>query len=148
LARLDRIYVCHPIYFVTASTADRKRILAHPRIHAALVTFAQEGRAHGAWIGRYVLLPDYCHLFVACDHERISLSTWAKSFKNAISAELRHMGIESPHWQKGFFDHLLRSEESAAEKWEYVRDNPVRAGLVVDVNDWKFAGEISPLEYR
>jgi putative transposase len=58
------------------------------------------------------------------------------------------MGIESPHWQKGFFDHLLRSEESAAEKWEYVRDNPVRAGLVVDVNDWEFAGEIFPLEYR
>jgi REP element-mobilizing transposase RayT len=74
-----------------------------------------------AWIGRYVLMPDHCHLFVACDHERISLSAWAKSFKNALSAELRRIGIESPHWQKGFFDHLLRSEESAAEKWEYVR---------------------------
>ena len=102
LARLDRIYVCHPIYFVTASTADRKRILAHPRIHAAVIAFAQEGPAHGAWIGRYVLMPDHCNLFVACDHERISLSAWAKSFKNALSAELRRIGIESPHWQKGF----------------------------------------------
>jgi hypothetical protein len=29
-----------------------------------------------------------------------------------------------------FFDHLLRSNESYSEKWNYVFDNPVRAGLV------------------
>src|SRR4029077_12085115 len=28
-----------------------------------------------------------------------------------------------------FFDHLLRSEESYDQKWNYVRDNPVRADL-------------------
>ena len=33
--------------------------------------------------------------------------------------------------QEGFFDHLLRSYESYAQKWEYVRENPVRAGLVL-----------------
>ena len=31
---------------------------------------------------------------------------------------------------KGFFDHLIRHSESYSEKWEYVRQNPVRAGLV------------------
>jgi hypothetical protein len=30
----------------------------------------------------------------------------------------------------GFFDHILRTDESYAQKWNYVRDNPVRAGLV------------------
>jgi len=35
-----------------------------------------------------------------------------------------------PHWQDGFFDHLLRSDESYGEKWNYVLQNPVRAGLV------------------
>ena len=45
-------------------------------------------------------------------------------------------------WQPGFDDHLLRSDESYAAKWDYVFQNPVRAGLVNRVEDWPYAGEI------
>ena len=45
-------------------------------------------------------------------------------------------------WQRSFFDHVLRSNESYSEKWNYVRDNPVRAGLVANAADWPYAGEI------
>jgi len=45
-------------------------------------------------------------------------------------------------WQPGFFDHILRSDESYTEKWNYVRDNPVRAGLVEIADDWPYQGEI------
>ncbi len=48
-------------------------------------------------------------------------------------------------WQQGFFDHVLRSEESYAQKSEYVRQNPVRAGLTTRADDWPFQGEIHPL---
>jgi hypothetical protein len=48
---------------------------------------------------------------------------------------------QDPIWQRGFFDHLLRSEESYAQKWDYVRGNPVRAQLVEKVEDWPYAGE-------
>ena len=41
-----------------------------------------------------------------------------------------------------FFDHVLRSDESYSEKWNYVRNNPVRAGLVQNADDWPYAGEI------
>jgi len=41
-----------------------------------------------------------------------------------------------------FFDHLLRNNESYAQKWEYVRENPVRAGLVHCSEDWSYQGEI------
>jgi putative transposase len=56
------------------------------------------------------------------------------------------MGVSAPHWQKGFFDHVLRSEESYSEKWLYVVENPVRRGLVAQAQDWPFQGEIAPLE--
>jgi putative transposase len=148
LARLDRIDVRHPIFFVTANTAKRRRILADPYLHDAFVSFALAGPKHGAWIGRYVLMPDHCHLFLAYDDERITLSNWAKSFKNSLSRAWRERQVAAPHWQKGIFDHLLRSDESATEKWNYVRENPVRAGLVEHPDDWQFAGEIFPLEYR
>jgi len=45
-------------------------------------------------------------------------------------------------WQPGFFDHLLRNDESYAQKWEYVRQNPVRAGLVKFTEDWPYQGEV------
>ena len=57
-------------------------------------------------------------------------------------------GVAVPHWQKGFFDHVLRSQESAGEKWKYVRENPVRAGLVGYSSEWRYLGEIFALDYR
>jgi hypothetical protein len=48
-------------------------------------------------------------------------------------------------WQREFFDHVLCSAESYGEKWNYVRDNPVRAGLVSMPDEWKFTGEIEIL---
>ena len=49
-------------------------------------------------------------------------------------------------WQRRFFDHVLRSDESYAQKWNYVRDNPVRAGLVAKAEDWPYAGEIIAID--
>ncbi len=42
-------------------------------------------------------------------------------------------------WQTGFFDRLLRREESAQAKWEYIRENPVRKKLVRDWQDWPYS---------
>ena len=43
---------------------------------------------------------------------------------------------------RGFFDHLLRNDESYGAKWRYVRDNPVRHGLVSSFEEWPYQGEI------
>ena len=45
-------------------------------------------------------------------------------------------------WERGFFDHVIRNAESYAQKWDYVRQNPVRAGLVERAEDWPYQGEI------
>jgi putative transposase len=39
-------------------------------------------------------------------------------------------------WQRNFFDHRLRHDESETEKYEYIRQNPVRAGLVREDDEW------------
>jgi hypothetical protein len=58
------------------------------------------------------------------------------------------MNVPAPHWQKGFFDHVMRSEESYFEKWLYVAENPVRKHLVPRPDDWPYQGEIYPLQAR
>jgi REP element-mobilizing transposase RayT len=148
LRRLDWLFDREPLYFVTACTAQRRRILATAAIHRAFVSFATAGNEHGAFVGRYVIMPDHIHLFVALNPGKITLSGWVKSLKNHVSKALRGQGELSPHWQTGFFDHVLRSGESYQEKWQYVFLNPVRAKLVNTPEDWPYQGEINPLEYR
>src|SRR6266478_6036709 len=95
LHRLEIIFVRSPIYFVTASTSHRRKILATPAIHESFAQFAKEGPKHGAWIGTYVLMPDHWHLFVAVDDERLMLAKWMKSLKNVLSKTLRSEKIRS-----------------------------------------------------
>jgi hypothetical protein len=55
----------------------------------------------------------------------------------------RHViASERTDLEEGFFDHLLRSNESYSQKWNYVRENPLRAGLVKSAADWPYQGEI------
>jgi REP element-mobilizing transposase RayT len=121
--------------------------LARREVHDAFLAFGRRGDAHGAYVGSYVIMPDHMHLFVALAQDR-RLSDWMKALKNSLSRTLRTTGISAPHWQKGFFDHVLRSDESYSQKWMYVRDNPVRAKLVKTWEEWPFSGEVWPLEYR
>jgi putative transposase len=108
-------------------------------------------------------MPDHLHLFAAFAPGSTSLSDWMRALKRTLAkhwsarggpspaeglrrltahSPLRPAGGEGAYWQKGFFDHVLRSEESYEEKWQYVRQNPVRAGLVQSAEDWPYQGEI------
>ena len=46
-------------------------------------------------------------------------------------------------WQREFF--VLRSNEGQGQKWNYVFDDPVSAGLVSTAQKWKYAEEIETL---
>ena len=145
LKRLQRLFVDQPVYFITVCTHERKCLLDKIYMHEAFKSFAQEAASHGVFVGNYVLMPDHLHLFATFSSGAVPVSRWVKSLKNSLSKTLRQEGISAPHWQKGFFDHVLRSEESYAEKWDYVARNPVRAGLVEAPENWPFCGEIHVL---
>lgn len=146
LHRLPWLYKPCPVYFVTTCTHNRSCLLDNDSIHNAFLRFCHRARDRGVFVGRYVIMPDHLHLFVAFSSGSMILSDWVKSLKNSLSQSLRASTITSPHWQKGFFDHVLRSEESYAEKWAYVLLNPVRAGLVAHLEDWPYRGEIHSLQ--
>jgi putative transposase len=57
---------------------------------------------------------------------------------------LHELAKNAPLWQPEFFDHVLRSQESQDAKWRYIAENPVRAGLVMQAEEWPYAGVISP----
>jgi putative transposase len=142
--RLHQIFQWYdpPLYFVTFNTHKRRKLLANAGVHKALIHFAQEGQLRGIGLGRYVIMPDHIHLFVRGNLD-FSLKQWVRILKRVLS---KAISSAPPHWQQGFFDHLIRHSESYAEKWEYVRQNPVRARLVEEPEEWLWQGEIVRLE--
>ena len=108
--------------------------------HSAFVQYGTHAESFNVAVGRYVIMPDHIHLFVCGPHDFI-LAEWIKGLKRGVSNAFR-LGPTRLRWQPGFFDHLLRNDESYAQKWNYIRENPVRAGLVDFANDWSYQGEI------
>jgi REP element-mobilizing transposase RayT len=83
---------------------------------------------------RYVLMPDHVHLIWVGAY-------MASDQLKATKFLRRHLPLK---WQKQPHDHVLREEErergAFADASNYLRQNPVRAGLVVDASDWRYAG--------
>jgi REP element-mobilizing transposase RayT len=142
LHRLARVFASHPVYFVTVCTRDRIPCLASDDAAAILLSEFRVARVRHGWgVGRYVIMPDHVHFFCAempsdGGPGAARLSAFVQRWKEWTSKRCGRAGlIEGRLWQSGVFDHVLRSEESYAEKWSYVRKNPVRKGLVAKAED-------------
>jgi len=88
-------------------------------------------------------MPDHVHFFCWSRAEGGTLSEFVGKWKEWTSKRIsRFLGLTGPIWQQEFFDHVLRSNESYAQKWDYVRENPVRAGLVQRAEEWPYWGHV------
>jgi putative transposase len=137
--RLDVVFQRYdpPLFFVIFNTWKRNEIFPNKTVYTALLAFAAKGKERDIALGSFVIMPDHIHLFVGGRNDFV-LSQWVRLLKRALSTA---MTVPAPHWREGFFDHLVRQSESYAQKWEYVRNNPVRAGLVSKPKDWPWRGE-------
>ena len=131
------------IVFLTVCTHQRRACLANPATHTALLNAwhaAQNWR-----VGRYVLMPDHVHLFCAPGvWPPPPLRSWVAYWKRLATQALRETD-PTFEWQRDHWDTQLRRGQSYGEKWNYVRMNPVRAGLVSTVEAWPYQGELHRL---
>jgi REP element-mobilizing transposase RayT len=79
-------------------------------------------------------MPDHLHVVVAPEDRDVKVGNFSGALKRWIREELG----ASWKWQPGCFDRLLRSDESLHEKWRYLQENPVRAGLVSNSGNWPY----------
>jgi REP element-mobilizing transposase RayT len=136
------------VYFITVCVRDRAKRLACSAVAEILIgEWRRSETLHGWRVGRYVVMSDHAHFFAApVTPDAKDLSRYVGAWKRWTSRQIEETSGEAFAWQAEFFDHLLRSGESYVEKWEYVRQNPVRAGLVSTPEDWPYQGTVSELE--
>jgi len=99
-------------------------------------------------VGRYVIMPDHIHLFCAPAQSLPGyLKAWVRYWKSFVSNHWPG-GKEGQVWQRDFWDTQMRHGESYGNKWDYVRFNPVRHGLVKKAELWPYQGEMHLLEWQ
>ena len=131
------------VQFVTVCVRDRKPLLAQDSTHQLLVGSWAE--ADGWLVGRYVVMPDHVHLFCSeRSPQSPPLAAWVRYWKGLVT-RIWPSRDECPFWQRDFWDTGMRSRDQYERKWEYVRLNPVRAGLVGMPEEWPYAGELNDL---
>ena len=89
-------------------------------------------------------MPDHIHLFCAPNNEDHEIEDWITFWKRRLRGWLRKL---EALFQAHSFHHGLRRDESYSEKWDYVRMNPVRAGLVTDPDRWPYQGILNELSW-
>lgn len=125
------------IYFITFCVTGRKRVLANA--YAWKVCRTTLSRLDQWTILAAIAMPDHLHLLISPVEDRdASLTAFTKWFKRWFNDAYWSRRSTTWQWQEGCFDRLLRSDESVSEKWDYLRQNPVRAGLVKDPDDWPY----------
>jgi len=131
------------ILFVTVCTHGRRPVLANERVWRTLQAIWPEARQYS--VGKYIIMPDHIHLFCSPTvREPENVRRWVAYWKRLASCELSDL---KPLWQRDCWDTQLRNVDHYGEKWEYVRANPVRAGLVKQADDWAYRGIINELRW-
>jgi putative transposase len=138
------------IYLITFCIESRKPVLANAQawdLCRAVFEKLDKWRILSA-----IAMPDHLHILVAPASRDACISDFSKWFKrwfneayrtsNRGSAVLEGAAMDC-RWQEGCFDRLLRSDESLSEKWEYLLQNPVRAGLVEQSENWPYQFEFN-----
>lgn len=128
--------VCVPagsVYFLTVCCRERgTEQLSNPLVFGRLVAALEHYVLSGKWwVKLFLVMPDHWHALVSFpDAERMD-----KVVRDWKRYTAKNTGVV---WQDGFFEHRLRSSQSAEEKWHYIRANPMRRQLVSGTEQWPY----------
>lgn len=122
------------IYFVTICVKHRRNVLATPEVFEAIKFVIPQLRKWHVLAG--VIMPDHTHWVVSPVGDRyLSVGDFSHGFKRLLR---KRLGPQPWEWQRRCFDRLLRSDDNPWSKWIYVKDNPVRHGLIKRAEDWPY----------
>jgi len=119
-------------YFITIGCRERgANSLCEPMIARDLLSSAALRHGAGHWfIHLFLLMPDHLHALLSFPQSVRGIQSTIRAWKSWAA---KRTGVV---WQRSYFEHRLRSDESSAEKFAYILANPVRANLVVAEDEW------------
>ena len=136
-------YVGQHHYFVTICCFNRRKIFAaRNRCSWLLQLFRSECADRNFAVHAYCLMADHFHFLAEGVEPTSDLLSLIKSLKLKTSrAYTRQTG--QILWQRKFYDHILRPNESPGSVAWYIWLNPVRKGSSATVHTYPFNGSFT-----
>jgi putative transposase len=138
------------IVFVTTKTVNWIPIFSiESAAYEVTMQLGETSQAMDASIVGYTIMPTHIHIILGLK-EISHLSEFMQSFKSISSRRLKCLDLgmlKEPLWRTGKFrlwnrrfdDLIVYSQKQFKTKLDYIHNNPVRAGLVMESIDWKYS---------
>jgi putative transposase len=136
------------IYFITFNTWEKLELT--PAARQVVLNSCKFFDRQRYQIFCLVVMRDHVHMLiqplVKSEGKLWSLSSILHSMKSYSSKQIpkvmKHIGTV---WQDELHDHIVRDEREFQVFWEYIRQNPVKAGLSVTPEEYPFFWQIYEL---
>ena len=123
-------------FFITSVTAQRRTLFRSTAAADLFLDVFLHYRAQGKYqLHDLVIMPDDFHALITPAME-ISLERTVQFIKGGFSFRLKS---RFPVWQASFTNHRIRDAEDFERHREYIRMNPVRAGLVRKPEEYPYS---------
>jgi putative transposase len=145
LQRHSRLAFEGSIHFLTTVTSVRGNWFLDAEICQRLLEFFEKYRAryHLDCYG-WVLMPDHVHALVVQNCSELVIPSLMKGFKQITSRQCKPPAFpDRPLWHSRYDDVSVPGHDAARTKMEYMHNNPVEGGLVINPEDylWSSARE-------
>jgi len=119
-------------------------LLRHPQIAVALIQVLKKDDGRKYDLIAWVIMPNHFHIVI---RQRVFslgylvwLWKWALNRRvSRLAAQGLSPSLPEPFWQEEYHDRIIRDELHLLKAKEYVRDNPLKAGLVKRAEDWQWS---------
>jgi len=133
-------------YFLTVCARPGTAPFTDPALARILLESMDWLREHrGVRVYAYCLMPDHIHLLLRPGGGGQTVGDLIRSLKRFTTRQSWSLGYEGVLWQSRFYDHILRRSEDGWAIAEYIRQNPVRKGLVAEPDDYPYTGLPDPM---
>ncbi len=140
---LPHLQVPEATYFITFRC--RKGLQLQPEDRSILLQSFHHWNGTRIDLDAVVVMPDHAHALLRI-RDGSSLSAITHSIKSYSANQInKRNGRSGPLWQDEIFDHIVRDELSWQEKFDYIRNDPVTAGLVKAPGEYEW---VYPQEHR
>jgi putative transposase len=124
-------------YFITICAHMQRNLFQCDEVAELMVaTFVKYRDAGEFELHEYVVMPNHVHLLLSLNGQQ----QWGRVIqliKGGFSHSLREHGAVFPVvWQQRYHDRRVRDAKEFTEFSKYIRQNPVRKGLVEDPGDY------------
>jgi putative transposase len=147
-----RVFLDGYSYYLTLVTHRREPLLV-ANIELLRDSFRRSKQRYDYDIDAIVILPDHIHMIIrpkiASEYSKIirhikrsfvyGLNEHSKAIAKQSLGEKKYIRGHAGIWQERFYEHTIRDEKDYLEILNYIKYNPVKHGLVEDIEDWEYS---------